>query len=231
VARSMQSSLVNNAQNLPSQRGTSLGSWGPKHSRAYQRILSGLNFHIYKKNRIRILTLTSIPGTHWRDLNGWFQALRKRVDRKFGSMEYWKLRAYEGPGAGVLHVLYVGPWIPQAWISRAWSSLTGASIVYIQELKHRYGGKRMARYLISGYMMHHEVFRQSWSWGWLFRGFVGYWNRMKKNTPCLGDTIRVWNRMIRNSDPQKMMDKWFGDYYLQTRLKKRVGSLNDAVIF
>ena len=145
-------------------------------------------------------------------------------------MEYWKLRAYEGPGAGVLHVLYVGPWIPQAWASRVWEEITGAYIVYIQQLKARSGKKRIARYMVSNYMMHHDVFRQSWSWGWLFRGFVGYWNRVKKGTPCLLDAITVWNRMIRNSDPKKMLDMWLGEYYLQTRLKKRLGALRDTVI-
>jgi len=223
----MQSSLVPNAQNLPPARGS---SWGPKHSRAYQRLLSGLGHHLQQRNQVRILTLTSVPGTSWRGLNGWFQALRKRIARKFGHMEYWKLRAYEGPGAGVLHILYVGPWIPQAWASRVWEEITGAYIVYIQQLKARSGKKRIARYMVSNYMMHHDVFRQSWSWGWLFRGFVGYWNRVKKSTPCLLDAITVWNRMIRNSEPKKMLDMWFGDYYLQTRLKKRLGSLNDRVI-
>lgn len=230
----MQSSLVPNAQNVPLGHGS---SWGPKHSRAYQRLLSGLGHHLQQGHRVRILTLTSIPGTSWRDLNGWFQAFRKRATRKFkgvqatmSSFEYWKLRAYEGPGAGVLHILYVGPWIPQAWASRVWKELTGAYIVYIQELKARSGKKRIARYMISNYMMHHDVFRQSWSWGWLFRGFVGYWNRVKRGTPCLLDAITVWNRMIRNSDPKKMLDMWLGEYYLQTRLKKRLGSLADVVI-
>ncbi|MBA7676307.1 hypothetical protein ES703_84548 [subsurface metagenome] len=229
-----QSSLVTDAQNLPSLSMLKVGGdvprWGPKHSRAYQRLLSGLGHHLQQGHRVRILTLTSIPGTSWRDLNGWFQALRKRVDRKFGAMEYWKLRAYEGPGAGVLHILYVGPWIPQSWVSRVWKELTGAYIVYIQELKARSGKKRIARYMISNYMMHHDVFRQSWSWGWLFRGFVGYWDRVKKGTPCLLDAITVWNSMIRNSDPKKMLDMWLGEYYLQTRLKKRLGSLVDVVI-
>jgi len=226
----MQTSLVPNAQNVPSNLSNAGSSWGPKHSRAYQRLLSGLGHHLQQGHQVRILTLTSVPGTSWRDLNGWFQALRKRVARRFGSMEYWKLRAYEGPGAGVLHILYVGPWIPQAWVSRVWEEITGAYIVYIQQLKRRAGSKRLARYMISNYMMHHEVFRQSWSWGWLFRGFVGYWERMKKSTPDLSTAIAVWKRNIRNSDPQKYLDMWFGDYHRQTRLKKRLGSLNDEVI-
>ena len=230
----MQSSLVPNAQNVPSGHGS---SWGPKHSRAYQRLLSGLGHHLQQGHMVRVMTLTSVPGSSWRELNGWFQALRKRTHREFKAahgglhiFQYWKLRAYEGPGAGVLHILYVGPWIPQAWLSRVWEELTGAYIVYIQQLKRRAGSKRLARYMISNYMLHHEVFRQSWSWGWLFRGFVGYWERMKKSTPDLSTAIAVWKRNIRNSDPQKYLDMWFGDYHRQTRLKKRLGSLNDTVI-
>lgn len=215
----MQTSLVTNAQNVPLGRGS---SWGPKHSRAYQRLLSGLGHQLARHKIVRIMTLTSVPGTSWRDLNGWFQVLRKRIDHKFGSMEYWKLRAYEGPGAGVLHILYVGPWVPQRWLSWNWADITEASIVYIQQLKTRYGSKRIARYMISNYMMHHDIFRQSWSWGWLFRGFVGYWNRVKDRCGDLSTAVEVWKRMIRNGDPKKFLDMYFGDYYQQVRWKKGV---------
>lgn len=228
-----QSSLVRLPRNVPptgsSPGGSSRGSWGPKQCRAYQRLLSGLQHHQAQRSRIRILTLTSVPGTSWRRLNSWFQALRKRIERKYAKMHYWKLRSFEGPGAGVLHVLYAGPWIPQSWLSRAWRSITGARIVYIQELKSRSGSKRIARYMISNYMMHHEIFRQSWSWSWLFRGFVGYWNRVKGKTSCLGDAIAVWSRIVRRQDPEKWLRIWLGSYYCQTRLKKR-GRLDPSVV-
>lgn len=213
----MQSSLVRDPQNLPSG-----SSWGPKECRAYQRLLSGLRHHISCGHQVRIMTLTSVPGTCWRDLNGWFQVLRKRVTRAYGAMEYWKLRAFEGPGAGVLHVLYVGPWVPQSWLSRAWADITGAPIVYIQQLKNRAGSKRIARYMISNYMMHHDVFRQSWSWGWLFYGFVGWWYKMKKvNNGHIKDAVKAWTRCISNRDPKKMLRIYFGEYYKQARFKKR----------
>ena len=241
----MQSLLVNRSQNLPSRLVTSgaghvsdhtnrdspgAGSWSSKQRRSYQRLLSGLRHHQARGEIVRILTLTSVPGTSWRDLNSRFQVLRKRITRKYGKLDYWKLRTYEGPGAGVLHVIYVGPWIPHSWISRVWGEIHGAPIVYIQQLKKRYGSKRIARYMITNYMQHHEVSRQSWSWGWLFRGFVGYWHRIVRRSPCLYDAIGTWTRILVKEDPLKWCKIWLGSYYCQTRLKKRLGSLADVVI-
>jgi len=224
----IRTSLVTNARNVPLSGDSE--PWGPKQRRAYQRLLSGLHHHISQGHTIRVLTLTSVPDTDWRDLNKNFQILRKRIEHKWGKMEYWRLRSYEGPGAGVLHILYSGPWIPQKWLSWHWEDITDASIVYIQQLKGRRGSKRIASYMISHYMMHHDIFRQSWSWGWVFRGFVGYWSRVKLATPCLGAAIILWRRMMSFEDPKRMLRLWFGEYWKATRFSSRPGSLGDVVI-
>lgn len=203
-----------------------------KTGRAYQRILSGLNHHLSQGHRVRILTLTSAAGSReWSTLNHHWQTLRKRIHHEFKQLpEYWRLRTFEGQGAGVLHILYVGSYIPHSWLSSNWADIHGAPIVYIQELKARRGSKRIASYMISNYMGHHEVSRQSWSWGWVFRGFVGYW---KEAIRLFGfyETISKWRYIMKHSDPKKRLDILFGTYYLQTRLKPRYGYMHDTSMF
>lgn len=215
---------------MPPDRSSSSGRWGPKQRRAYQRLLSGLNLAVARNQVVRILTLTTVPGPGYQDLRHPWQALRKRIERKFhAKVDYWRLRTNEG-ARGVLHILYVGPWIPQSWLSWNWRDLVGAPVVYIQMLKKRRGSRRIANYMISNYMTHHHFMRQSWSWGWVFRGFVGAWKQVLRLSPTLADAIIVWNRQIRTGDPEKWLRVWLGSYYCQTRLKKRLGSLNDRVI-
>ncbi|MBA7676310.1 hypothetical protein ES703_84551 [subsurface metagenome] len=222
-----QSSLVTRRRNVPTARGS---RWGPKQRRAYQRLLSGLNLAAARNKVVRILTLTTVPGPGYQDLRHPWQALRKRIERRFhAKVDYWRLRTNEG-ARGVLHILYVGPWIPQSWLSRAWRDLVGAPIVYIQMLKKRRGSRRIANYMISNYMTHHEFMRQSWSWGWVFRGFVGAWKQVLRISSTLGDAIITWNRQIRTGDPEHYLKVLFGDAWVQTRLKKRLGSLTDVVI-
>jgi len=222
-----QSSLVTRRRNVPPARGS---RWGPKQRRAYQRLLSGLNLAAARNQVVRIITLTTVPGPGYQGLRHPWQALRKRIERRFkAKVNYWRLRTNEG-ARGVLHILYVGPWIPQSWLSRAWRDLVGAPIVYIQMLKKRRGSRRIANYMISNYMMHHQFMRQSWSWGWVFRGFVGAWKQVLRISPTLVDAIITWNRQIRTGDPEHYLKVLFGDAWVQTRLKKRLGSLVDVVI-
>jgi len=227
------SSLVTRRRNVPpagTDPGGSSSRWGSKQRRAYQRLLSGLNLAAARNQVVRIITLTTVPGPGYCDLKNPWQALRKRIERKFKTkVNYWRLRTNEG-ARGVLHILYVGPWIPQSWLSWNWKNLVGAPIVYIQQLKKRRGSRRIANYMISNYMTHHQFMRQSWSWGWVFRGFVGAWKQVLRLSPSLADAIITWNRQIRTGDPEYYLKVLFGTAWLQTRLKKRLGSLNDTVI-
>jgi len=85
-------------------------------------------------------------------------------------MDYMKFKTNEG--YGVLHVIFVGAFIPQQWLSRNWNEIHGAKIVDVREVR---GEKRLARYLISNYLVTQTFVRMSWSWGWVFRGFVSMW--------------------------------------------------------
>ena len=199
--------------------------WSPKARRWFQRMLSGVTHHEANRRRIRVITLTTSPqGRVEGDLNADFQVLRKRIVRQFGSkFEYWKLRTSEGNG--VLHILYVGPWIPQSWLSKNWGEIHYSSIVYIQEFKRR--RKKLVSYLISHYLPDHGdgcgglYTRMSWSWGWVFRGFCGAWRWFWKRSPTRYDAIFEWNKLMRRADPLFYYKMKRNQLYVQTVLKKR----------
>jgi len=188
------SSLDTNVQNLPKP-----SKWSFKQKRGFQRLLSGLTRAKALNKTVRFMTLTSSPTSKWRQINPHFQVLRKRIQRNFGKMDYIKFRTNEG--YGVLHILYVGPYIPQRWLSRNWNEIHDAKIVDIREVK---GEKRIARYLLSNYLVTQTFVRMSWSWGWVFRGFVGWWKKfiqwygypvcIKKWTTFLSSKVLFWKQ-------------------------------------
>jgi hypothetical protein len=133
--------------------------------------------------------------------------LRKRIERAtishdgfFGfKCDYFALRTNEGNG--VLHILLNGGFIPQSWLSRSWFEIHGADIVDIRAL---YGGsRRIANYLISGYLSRQSFERMSCSWGWVYHGFVGVWRScfaswyQRDKVACL----KAWNYHIIHWSP------------------------------
>ena len=100
--------------------------WTFKQKRAYHRVLSGYRFSIFLSKPLRFFTLTTAIGVK-RNINDDFQILKKRIGRKFGHLEYFKVKSSEGNG--VLHVIYRGPYIPQKWLSRHWNDIRGSPIV------------------------------------------------------------------------------------------------------
>lgn len=164
-------SLDNNTIQNSSRR-----EWSSKQKRGYHRILSGLKKQAILGRQIRFMTLTTANYRDFPMMNRHFQTLRYRIDRKFGKMQYFKTKTNEGNG--VLHIVYAGNYVPQSWLSRNWAELHGGSrIVDIRALKG--STKRIARYLVSQYVAGQSFIRNSWSWGWVCKGFVYTWERLK----------------------------------------------------
>jgi len=168
-----QSTLINASLDI---RPTKLAAWTPKQRRAYHRLLSGIKRAEALGRQLRFFTLTSSPTSDYWAINDHFQILRKRIERRFRCrIEYWKIRTNEGHG--VLHVVYTGRFIPQRWLSEQWEEIHGAKVVDIRMF--RFGSKRLARYLVSNYLCKQSFERMSWSWRWVFRGFVSVWRAIK----------------------------------------------------
>ncbi|MBA7703167.1 hypothetical protein ES703_111949 [subsurface metagenome] len=212
----MQSSLVTEPTKLAIQ-----SRWSPKARRWYQRLLSGITHHQANRRVLRVITLTSASRTL--DVNDSWQVLLKRIRRRWRSgFEYWKLRTSEG--SGVLHIVYSGPWIPQSWLSRSWKDIHASPVVYIQKLRYR--RKRLIGYLMTHYLPAHDdgrlYTRMSWSWGWVFRGFVGAWRWFWKRGPTRYDAINEWNKLMRRSDPLLSYKISRNKLYKQTKLSNIV---------
>jgi hypothetical protein len=160
--------LDSKIRNLPKPR-----LWSKKERRAFQRLMSGFRRAQALGEQIRFMTLTSSPKSSFLRLNADFQVFRKRLTRRFGKIKYWKLRTNEG--FGVLHILWRGPFLPWRWVRRNWEEIHGA---YMCDLRlFRGGSKRLANYLVGNYLCKQTFERMSWSWSWVFKGFVGVWMR------------------------------------------------------
>jgi len=206
--------LLGYTQNVPSY-GHKRRSWTPKQCRSYQRLLSGILRAKHEGKRLRIITLTSSleKRSKQHEMGKAWQVLRKRISRKYGvAIEYFRLRTSEGNG--VLHIVYKGCFIPQTWLKNAWNEIWDSSIVFIQALR---GEKRLARYIVSHYMAGHGArggfVRQSWSWGWVFYGFVRLWKRVLRDSVDMQTAIYTWNVLLRTRSPRT--------YYLRHRRKKK----------
>jgi len=191
-------------------------------------MLSGVTHHEASRRRVRVITLTTSPRARalGADLNADFQVLRKRIIRKFGSkFDYWKLRTSEGNG--VLHILYVGAWIPQSWLSWNWDEVHNSPVVWIQEFQRR--RKKLVSYLMSHYLPAHDhgglYTRMSWSWGWVFRGFCGAWRYFWKKGPTMYDAIYQWNKLMSREAPLISYKRMRNRLYKQTKLIKKRGNM------
>jgi hypothetical protein len=166
-----------------------------KKKRAFHRLMSGFTRAHAHGDRLRFMTLTTAVGGSVRLLRRHFQTLRKRIKRHFHfEVKYWSILTNEGNG--VLHIVFKGGFIPHAWLSAAWNSIHGAFIVDIRALKG--SPKRLTNYLVSNYLCKQSYERLSWSWSWVFRGFVGLWKSRfsswyrSDHSACL----KAWNLVV-----------------------------------
>lgn len=166
--------------------------WNAKQKRCYQRIMSGISYANAGKRVIRFLTLTSSPGSV-RDIQTDFRVLKMRLIRKYGKFDYIKIRTNEG--YGVLHILCIGGFIPQVWLSRNWKEIHQSPIVDIRATSTKKG---LGKYVVSQYLSDQRCsfLRYSWSWGWVYRGFVKNWKLIAREHFFDGKAIYLWNRHL-----------------------------------
>lgn len=148
--------------------------WPKKRRRLFQRAMSGLEFAAARGERVRFLTLTSMPSST-KAIHDSFRSFVKRVRRK-GKFEYLAVKEFTKSGLAHLHILYRGIYLNQAWISETWQQIHGAKIIYIEDVRGdlKQVANYLAKYIIS------EGERFWWSWNWVYRGFVRDWNDIKK---------------------------------------------------
>ncbi|MBA7636418.1 hypothetical protein ES703_44036 [subsurface metagenome] len=145
-----------------------------KLKRCYHRVISGLE----KDSSCRFVTLTSSPQSKnfiQQDLRRLFGRLRRR-----GILtDYIRVVEYSKSGLEHVHLIYRGHFLPQPELSRLWSEIHQSPIVDIRSVRASRHHLRGAAAELAKYMAKEGSRRYSWSWGWVYKGFVRTWKSAK----------------------------------------------------
>ena len=145
-----------------------------KSRRCFHRVISGLECG----GNFRFLTLTSSNSSPETCQRSW-RVLYMRLKRRGLVQGYIKVPEKSKNGKQHLHVLFRGSYIEQAMISEWWQEIHGAKIVDIRKVKGKRTKGQLAGYMAK-YMSKESIFRYSWSCGWVWRGFVKDWTKLKQ---------------------------------------------------
>jgi hypothetical protein len=192
-----------------------------KRYRIFHRMTSGHQRH--GGERLRHMTLTSIPGTDPATMSKHKQRLIQEIRRltpfklyKLGYMDYAQLHSkYSGhpygkpltfeylslktnEGNGVYHIPFYGDYIPHKWLSDKWVHIHGAHNVWLTDYGCVKNTGKMTGYLLNQYIAGQERIletRLSWSRGWVFRRFVRVWNYILTQAPDRDTRDRWWQEI------------------------------------
>jgi len=197
----------NDGHALPSREQTAAKR---QKGRLYQRMMTG--FWWNRRRRIRFLTVTSAPGSPPSIQPSWHELVR-RIRKTHGPFEYFAVQTDEGHG--VIHSVYVGPYIPFDWLQEQWKAIHGAVFVNIKDTatydqeKRRRAGKKgiyhdhdarctiyhprgLVLYFLGQYLHGQQgIVTISQSHNWVYPGVVGDWNQFRKRYPYMTQEQRA----------------------------------------
>lgn len=153
---------------------TSQSIFNAKRRRCFHRVMSGIE----RGGRLRFLTLTSSNDSPPTIQPSW-RKLVMRMRRRGLVKGYIKVPELSKNGKQHCHVLFRGTYIEQAWLSAQWQEIHGAKVVDIRKAVVGKSKTRIAAYLAK-YMSKEGAGRYSWDWGWVWKGFVKDWCRLKR---------------------------------------------------
>lgn len=157
-----------------------------RYKRMYHRVRSGLE----RMGYVRLLTLTSSPDSG--DFQRNFRKLIMRLKRRGLVTDYIRCPELTQTGLRHDHILFRGSYIEQVYLSHLWAEIHNSPVVDIR----RVGGRhRLASYL-ANYLAKSPSGRYSYSWGWVWKGFVYSWKVLKRFSKYWG-----W-------DYQKLLTNW-----------------------
>ena len=141
-----------------------------KRKRCFQRVMSGLE----KGGELRLVTLTSSEEAP-NDIKHSFSKLVKRMRRRGLVRDYIRVIELTERGYFHIHMIYRGHYIAQRELSREWQDIHQSPIVDIRKVDMRPNSKRRVGNYLAKYMSKDAFSRYSWSWGWVYKGFVKIW--------------------------------------------------------
>lgn len=145
-----------------------------RKKRCFHRVISGLE----KGGSLRLITLTSsdaAPG----DIQRSFRKLIMRLRRRQLCHDYIKVVEEKDDGRRHIHMCFRGQYIDQAYLSALWEEIHASPVVDIRQVKTGSRHKLAVAGYLAKYMAKELTRRYSWSWGWVYKGFVGVWREAK----------------------------------------------------
>jgi len=141
--------------------------------RFYQRYFTGVGVG----GNLRILSLTTSDEaiSQGKDIHRSFEALKKRLRRRWQWFEYIAVKETKG-GRKHLHLVFRGKYMEQVQLSALWQAIHISPVVDIRAVyKARGGARYLAKYLAK------ETLNRYWaSYGWVFKGWVGWSKRVNR---------------------------------------------------
>lgn len=179
---------------------TSVRKARKRYKRMYHRVMSGLE----RGENVRLLTLTSSPesGNFQND----FRKLIKRLNRRGLITSYIRVPELCKSGLRHDHIIIRGSYIEQQYLSYLWKSLHHAEVVDIRKVSKKPG---LASYL-ANYISKNPASRYSYSWGWVWKGFVHSWKGLKGFSKEMGwpfiRLLTTWRWCVRmNIKPEEVI--------------------------
>ncbi|MBA7664711.1 hypothetical protein ES703_72774 [subsurface metagenome] len=102
-----------------------------------------------------------------------------RLRRRGILTDYIRVIEYTKSGFEHVHLIYRGRFLPQPVLSNLWLEIHQAPIVDIRSVKASRHHLRGAAAELAKYMAKEGCRRYSWSWGWVYKGFVATWKAAK----------------------------------------------------
>jgi hypothetical protein len=152
---------------------------------------------------VRFLTLTSSKESP-SDIHRSFEIFVKRVRRKFGRFEYIAVKELTKSGLAHIHVLFRGCYMDFEWVRDTWYEIHRAKVVYLEQVRGTH--RQVSAYLVKYLDKEYEGSYRFWcSFGWVFRGFVGFWYRVVRK--YRDRAVVMWGLFLTGR--VKLFDRWF----------------------
>lgn len=174
--------------------------------RCFHRVMSGLE----KGGSLRLITLTS-SDTAPADIQTSFRKLAMRLRRRGLLTAYLKVIETKDDWRQHIHLIFRGPYLAKAMLSFLWTELHNSPIVDIRKVDLRYKSKRRVASYLAKYMAKELFRRYSWSWEWVYKGFVATWTAAKRLLFSLSPPemftqlwphfLHLWANHCKNHDP------------------------------
>ncbi len=181
------------SEHYPSLLDKEVTSARRRSKRCYHRVISGLE----KGGQVRLITLTTAYPSQNVTFHKHFRQLRMRLLRRHLLLDYIRCPEYTKSGLRHEHILFRGSYIDQAYLSFLWYTLHGAKVV---DIRRTWGKSGLASYL-ANYMAKAPAGRCSYSWGWVWQGYVKSWKFLKKASRWTCQDYRslltTWRRFVK----------------------------------